>query len=47
MAEFASPGASQLARFDEKNEERMVVLEVSSARLGATSIAGGERRPAS
>jgi hypothetical protein len=25
-------------------QERMVVLEVSSARLGATSIAGGEQR---
>jgi hypothetical protein len=47
LSKFASPGAPQLASFDEKNEERMVVLGASSARLGATLIADGERRPAS
>jgi hypothetical protein len=47
MVEFARPGASQLARFDEKNEERMVVLGVPSARLGDALIADGERRPVS
>jgi hypothetical protein len=35
MAEFATTGASQLARANEKNEERTTVLGVSSARLVA------------
>jgi hypothetical protein len=47
LAKFASPGAPHLASFDEKNEERMVVLGVSSARLRDALIADGERRPAS
>jgi hypothetical protein len=47
MAEFARTGASHLACADEKNEERTAVLGVSSARLGAASIIGSERRPVS
>jgi hypothetical protein len=44
MAKFAISGASQLARADKENEEKTAVMWVSLARLGATSIAGGERR---
>jgi hypothetical protein len=46
MAKFAMYGASQLARVDEENEEKMAVTGVSTARLGTASVAGEDERPA-
>jgi hypothetical protein len=45
MAKFAMSGASQLARVDEENEEKIAVTGVSTARLGTASVAGEVERP--